>query len=165
MANGDVTGNYAKIIEVVKSLLGLSALALLAAGAAFTAAIFNMSKEELYKTFLLLVGLIVFLILINIVHEIWLRRLELSFRLRVSRDVNGVQSPVKDAEVKLLKNGGQELVRYTDDEGFSTITVKVERNDELTVVVKDPKTGTDRPPAAIYSGGQCQMIKNILIPS
>ena len=160
MSENNPLGTWAKIIIVVTSIMGLSALALLAAGAAFTAVLVQTPQDKQFPTFIVMAGLVLALVLANMIYAYLIQKLELTFRVRVAHLENGMESPWENMQVDLYKNGKFDQSSSTDEMGMLVFTVKLERKDELYVVVVD-ETGKKSNKGVLFSGGQCQMIKTI----
>lgn len=160
MSKDDHLGSWAKIIVVVTSIMGLSALALLAAGAAFTAVLVQTPPDTQFPTFIVLAVLVLTLVLANMIYAYLIQKLELTFRVRVAHFENGMESPSENVQVGLYRNGKLDQTSSTDEMGMLVFTVKLERKDELYVVVVDA-TGKESNKGVLFSGGQCQMIKTI----
>ena len=146
---------FDKIIIAVKDIVGLSALALLAAGVAFPAALLKAPAEKQFPAFLAMVILVLIVVFSNMIYAYVVQKLELTFRVRVEKP----EGPMVDVQVDLYKNGKLLRSSSTDDFGMLAFTVKLERNDELYVMVVD--NGKPSNKAALYSSGQCQMTKTI----
>lgn len=146
-----------KIINAVTSIMGLSALGLLASVVAFPAALVQIPQDKVFLTFLVMVALVLTVLVVNMVYAYVLQRLELTFRVRVESLAE--EGPLAGIQVELYKNGNLVQSSPTDDFGLLAFTVKLERKDELYVVVN--QAGQQPNKAALYSAGQCQMTKTI----
>jgi Na+/melibiose symporter-like transporter len=161
MPGANAQKNWPQIIGSVNSIMALSALALLAAGAAFTAVLVQTPQEKQFWTFLVMIGLLLIILFSNMFYAYIMQRHELTFRLRVARMQNGVETPCEDTAVEIYRNEKLLQSSATDEMGILSFTVKLERKDELYAIVLNPETGQKTNRAALYSAGQCQMIKTI----
>src|SRR5262249_17930436 len=98
---GSSIGAWPKIIAAVTSIMGLTALAILAAGAAFAAAIVNNPKENQVQLFVILILLVLALVFSNMVYAYVIQRTELTFRVRVARMHQGIETPCSDMLVDI----------------------------------------------------------------
>ena len=153
--------SWAAIIAAVTSIMGLSALAILALGAGFTVVLYKTPEEKQFQTYVLLAVTIGFLVIANMVNLYVTQKLELTFRIRVATGQSELEIPCEGIVVGVFKNGTKMLDAYTDEMGICLFTVKLQRNDEIYAVVTSEGGPSNK--AAIYSSGQCQMLKTIRI--
>jgi len=149
--------SFAKTIKEVTTILGLSSLGLLATGAALTAVLVKTPQDRQFPTFVVMATLVLVVVFANMIYAYVMQKLELTFRVRVEKAQD--EDPLVDVQVDLYKNGKLVQSSSTDDFGLLAFTVKLERKDELYVVVI--QNGTQSNKAALYSSGQCQMTKTI----
>lgn len=158
----DAFQSIPQIIQAVTSVLGLSALAILA----IVIVVWATPEGASISSYLLRLGGVVAVYLIAIVYIYRTERTELTFKVRVARLENGVEAPWDGAPVDLLKNGKSVQVLRTDEDGFVFLTIQVGRGDELSVIVLDPVTNQPKSEkAALYAKGQCMVPKKILLAS
>lgn len=165
MSDGQDKNTWATIIERVTTILGLSALVVLAAGAAFTAVLIKTPAEKQLTPFVIMVGLLLTIVVMNMVYlYYYAEKAELTFRVRVARLSDGVEVPWDGARVDLLKNGQPSQQSLTDEGGYVLFTVKAGRKDEFSVIVVDPSTAQQKSsPAPLFAQGHCLMPKKILL--
>lgn len=157
----DNKDGFATVIRSVTSVMGLSALAILSLGAAFTAVLYKTPENYQFPTFALLAGILISILVMNMIYYYVIEKLELTFRVRVATVQNNIETPCENQTVRVYKNKQTVTETSTDEMGISTFTVKLQRHDELYVVVI--RNGIESNKAAVYSGGQCQMVKTIRI--
>jgi len=170
MARQSISGSderaWPAVIRAVQGILGLSALAILALVPIATIALYNSAGGT--DRAVILFGLLVFLVVIVCGNMFYLYRVEateITFRVRVARSVNGQQEPWEGALIRVFKNNRQFREEASDENGDVAFRVQVKRTDDLHVVVFDPGTQQVRSSkAALYSQGECRMIKTITIP-
>jgi hypothetical protein len=156
-------GWWATVIVEVKSIPGLSALAILVLGETITAFVIRANDSESLKILIWsFVGFLVFTIAVNLIYFLRVELDEISFRVRVNRSCRGKDEPWPDLTVKLFRSNSLEQERHTNEDGEVMFRVKVGRKDELYVEVLDPKTN-ERKRAAVFSDGQCRMVKMIRV--
>jgi hypothetical protein len=167
MAEEQERKSWADIIDKVRTILALSALAVLAAGAGLTAVIWN-NREWGFLIFVLMISFLLVLVVANMIysyrlqHETNVLQQELILGIHVARKDRGVERPVEGAEVILYRNGTLVKKASTNDMGYLALPVTLDRKDELYVVVMDNVTGKRSNKAALYSAGQFQVVKKIV---
>ena len=158
-------GRWAPIIQAVTSILGLSALVVLALGAAFTAVLIKIPVDKQFTCFLLMAGLLVLIVLLNMLYAYYIEKAELTFWVRVARSVGNIKQPWNGARVDLYRNGQLSQSKFANEDGDLAFRLKLGRKDDLYVVVVDPTTSEPKSERApLYSEGQFRMVKTIVLP-
>ncbi len=155
--------SWARIIGSVNSIMGLSALGVLAAGAAFAVVLAHVPAEQKLLYFIILVAFVVVLVAGNMVYAFVENRHEFTFRVVVARFANGVETPVPNTRVKLYKNGKNVGESDTDEMGGVSFALRLDRRDDYYVTVT---SATARKPnrVALFATGHCQIVKRVLLP-
>jgi hypothetical protein len=158
MPRNDERSAWAKIIGAVGSFYSLCALIVLAIGSAFAATAFHtlniMPFIALLLSCLLIAGL-------GLYYFVAVEQSELVFRVRISKASAGSLSPVDGVEVALFKNGKKIKERTTNEQGEVAFRVALTRTDEIYVTIPDCNGITKK--AALYSDGQCQIVKAVTL--
>lgn len=163
MANENSQTFYADILDKVKTILALSGLVVLLAGAGLTAVIWNMPQDNKFTSWLGMLGFLLAVVLANMIYAYRMQQQELILGIHVARRENGVEQVCVGAEVTLYRNGAPLHQLNTNDMGYLTFPVKLDKKDNLYVIVEDAATGKRSPKAALYSAGQFHMIKKIVL--
>jgi hypothetical protein len=155
-------GAWPAIIREVKTVPGLSALTVLVAGAIIGPFVYG-THEDTRKTLLwTTVGFLAFVLVANLIYFLRNELGEITFRVRVAKSTKSGDEPWVGATVQLYRNKDLVGETHTADEGDAIFQVKVGRKDELYVVVLDPETKIAKSqPAAVFSAGNCLMVKTI----
>jgi hypothetical protein len=162
MAN-NTPQNYAEILDKIKTILTLSALVALLAAAGLTAVIVKMEKGNEFLTWLVMIGFLFALILVNMIYAYVTQPREFVLGVHVARKEEGVEQGWDGAVVTLYNNETLVEQAATNEMGYLTFNVKLDKKDNLYVVVGDGATGNKPNKAALYSAGQFHMIKKIVL--
>jgi hypothetical protein len=163
MANDNPHAFYADILDKVKTILALSGLVVLLAGAGLTAVIWNMPKENQFSTWFVMLGFLLAVILMNMLYAHRTQQQELILGIHVARKEKGVEQECDGATVTLFRNGTAVQEAATNDKGYFSFPVKLNKKDNLYVIVVDTFTGRQSGKAILYSAGQFNMTKKIVL--
>jgi hypothetical protein len=163
MANENPQKNYAEILDRVKTILALSGLTALLAGAGLTAVIWNMPQDNRFFTWLLMLLFLFALILVNMIYAYRTQQQDFIISIHVARKEEGVEQGWDGAKVTLYNNETPLQEAATNEMGYLTFPVRLDRKDNLYVIVADGVTGKRSNKAALYSAGQFHMIKKIVL--
>ena len=148
--------SWTNIISGVTSFYGVCALVMLVVGAAFGA----MAAEKVSVP--VFYGLLYFLssvVILNLFYSVYIRRVEHTFRLKVSRRLNGVLQPCEGLRVNLVKNGKVEQTKITSEQGEVSFRQNLGKGDELEVQLIHGAGPIKT--AALYSEGEFLAVKSI----
>jgi hypothetical protein len=156
----EALASFPQIIEAVRSVLGLSALAILV----MALVLWLTPKEAGIEVHLIGVGSILAIFIIALIYTYAFERTDLTFRVRISRLSEGIEIPWAGVCVRLVRNGATIQEKHSSEEGDLFFTLRVRRKDDVSVLVIDPQTNQPKlSPAPIYSEGQFMLIKRILL--
>lgn len=165
MKNDNDRKDWANILDKVRTILALSGLVVLAAGAALTAVLWNLPQQERFTTWLVMIGFLLAVVVANMIYSYCTQQEDLPFgiQVHVARREKDVEQGCNGALVKLYKNGALLQEAYTDEMGLLPFLVKLGKKDVLYVIVIDTETGKQSNKAALYSAGQFHMSKKIVL--
>jgi len=156
----DAVRATAELIKSVETILGLSALCIIA----LLFILWITPAEAAWGAYLMRLGFLLAIYLTAIIAIHYAENTELTFRVRVARREAGGEVPSSGMIVHLLKNGEKVQAAESDEDGDLFFKVRVGPKDELSVVVMDPVTRQPKSnPAALYRQGQCAVAKKILV--
>lgn len=150
--------SWNRIITAVKSFHTFCALELLVILSAFGLTVAGKASANLFYVLLCFALLMAGL---NLYFALQSDSSQLTFRVRVNKSSGGSPLPLDGIEVSLFKNGKLTRSRITDEQGEVAFTENIKRKDELYVKVTE--TSGIAKKAALYSEGQFQIIKTILV--
>lgn len=163
MADNTTQRNYAEILDKIKTILTLSGLVALLAGAGLTAVIMKMEKGNEFLIWLVMIGFLFALILVNMIYAYVTQPREFVLGVHVARKEEGVEQGWDGAKITLYNNEMLVQEAATNEQGFFFFPVKLEKQDNLYVIVGDSTSGKRSNKASLYSAGQFQMIKKIVL--
>jgi hypothetical protein len=158
VANNRRSESWASIITAVTSFHGVCALVMLVAGAAFGAFVARKVNEAAFYS---LLYFLIAVVVLNLYYSVYLRRIEHTFRVKVSRSADGVLLPWEGLKVKLVKNGKVEHTKTTNEVGEVSFRQNVGKGDELEVQLIQGAGPIKT--AVLYSEGEFQTIKSIIL--
>jgi hypothetical protein len=103
------------------------------------------------------------LILVNMLYAYRTQKRDFLLGIHVARKEEGIEQGWEGARVTLYNNEILVQEAATSDGGFFFFPVQLDRQDNLYVIVGDSVTGKRFPKAQLFSAGQFQMIKKIVL--
>src|ERR1700694_5725803 len=127
MANDNSQKFYADILDKMRTILALSGLVVLLAGAGLTAVIWNMPKENQFHAWLGMLGFLLAVVLANMIYAYGMQEQEIIIGIHVARREKGVEQVCEGAKVTIYRNGTPLREANTNDMGYLTFPVKLDK--------------------------------------